>query len=58
MIKYIKKIILSAFLIYAFNMVAINFNIVIPINFWTILFTATFDVSGLTILLIFKAIGV
>ena len=58
MVRYLKKLILSAFLIYAFNMVAINFNIVIPINMWTIGFISLFDVSGLTILLIIKAIGV
>ena len=58
MIKYIKRIIMAAFLIYAFNMVAVNFNIVLPINVWTIGFTAVFDISGLIILLIIKTIGV
>ena len=58
MIKYIKKIIMAAFLIYAFNMVAVNFNIVLPINLWTIGFTTLFDISGLIILLIIKTIGV
>ena len=58
MVKYIKKWIMSAFLIYAFNMVAVNFNFVIPINIWTLAFTSVFDVSGLTILMIIKTIGV
>ena len=58
MIKYLKKVILSAFIIYAFNMIAVNFNIVLPINLWTIGFTSIFDVSGLIILLIIKTIGV
>ncbi len=58
MIKYLKKVILSAFIIYAFNMIAVNFNIVLPINLWTIAFTSIFDVSGLIILLIIKTIGV
>ena len=58
MIKYLKKIIMGAFLLYAFNMVAINFNVVIPINFWTILFTSLFDMSGLGVLLLMKSIGV
>ncbi len=57
-IKYIKKIIMAAFLIYAFNMVAVNFNIILPINLWTIGFTSIFDISGLVILLILKTIGV
>ena len=58
MIKYIKKIIMAAFLIYTFNMVAVNFNVVLPINIWTIGFTTLFDISGLIILLIIKTIGV
>lgn len=58
MIKYIKRVIMGAFLLYAFNMVAINFNIVLPINIWTILFTSFFDMSGLGVLLIIKTIGV
>ena len=56
--RYIKKVIMAAFLIYAFNMVAINFNINLPINLWTIAFTSIFDISGLIILLIIKTIGV
>lgn len=49
---------MASFLIYAFNMVAINFNIVIPINLWTIGFTTFFDIPGLAVLLILKTIGV
>ena len=49
---------MAAFLIYAFNMVAVNFNVVLPINVWTIGFTSIFDVSGLVILLFIKTIGV
>ena len=58
MIKCIKRIIMASFLVYAFNMVAVNFNIIIPINIWTIGFTTIFDISGLIILLIIKTIGV
>ena len=49
---------MSAFLIYAFNMVAVNFNIVIPINLWTIGFTSFFDISGIIVLFVLKVIGV
>ena len=49
---------MASFLIYAFNMVAIKFNLVLPINVWTIGFTSFFDVSGLVILLFIKIIGV
>lgn len=55
---YIKKIIAAAFLLYAFNMVAVKFNIVIPINLWTIGFTTFFDIPGLAVLLILKTMGV
>ena len=49
---------MASFLIYAFNMVAVNFNVIVPINAWTIGFTSIFDVSGLVILLFIKTIGV
>ena len=57
-IKYLKRVIMASFLIYAFNMVAVNFNVVVPINLWTIGFTTVFDVPGIAILLILKTIGV
>ncbi len=49
---------MTSFLIYAFNMVAVNFNIVLPINAWTIGFTSIFNIGGLIILLFIKTIGV
>ena len=56
--KYLKKIIMGAFLIYAFNVLAVNFNVVLPINIWTISFTSYFDFIGLIVLIILKTIGV
>ena len=58
MIKAIRKIIMSAFLIYAFNMVAVHFNIVLPINLWTIVYVTLFDIPGLGVLMFLKTIGV
>ncbi len=58
MIRFLKKIIMGAFIIYAFNIIAVNFNIVLPINIWTISFTSIFDFLGIAILLIIKVIGV
>ena len=58
MINILKNVITATFLIYAFNMVAINFNVNLPINFWTIGFTSIFNISGLVIILIIKSIGV
>ena len=49
---------MSAFLIYAFNIIGVNFNIIIPINIWTIGFTSIFDISGIIVLLVLKTIGV
>ena len=49
---------MAAFMLYTFNVIAVNFNIVLPINVWTIAFTGIFNVSGLIILLIIKTIGV
>ena len=49
---------MSSFMIYAFNMVAVNFNIVLPINFWTIGFTTFFDIPALAVLLVLMIIGV
>ncbi len=57
MIKYLKKIIMGSFIIYAFNMIAVNFNIVVPINIWTILFTSIFDFVGIAIILFIKILG-
>lgn len=55
--KYLKKIIMGSFLIYAFNMIAINFNIVIPINIWTIAFISIFDFPALAVILFVQIIG-
>lgn len=54
--KYLKKIIMGAFLIYTFNVIAVNFNIVIPINIWTISFASIFDLPGVIVILILKNI--
>ena len=56
-IKYLKKIILGGFMIYAYNLIASNFNITIPINFFTIITVGLFDVPGLPALIILKTVG-
>ena len=52
--NYLKKIIAGSFLLYTFNIIAVNFNIVIPINLWTIAYTSIFDFTGLAVILIIK----
>lgn len=56
--KVVKRVISSSFLLYAFNMILVNFNVVIPLNLWTICFVSFFDIPGIIILLVLKAIGV
>lgn len=52
--KLFKKIIFSSFLLYFYNFVAINYNMVIPINLFTVSFVSIFDLFGLIGLVIFK----
>ena len=55
--KYIKKVILGGFLLYAYNIIAVTFNLTIPINFFTIITVGIFDFVGLITLVIIKTIG-
>ncbi|MBQ7104680.1 MAG: pro-sigmaK processing inhibitor BofA family protein [Bacilli bacterium] len=48
--KNIKKIILSFFLLYWFNNIGVNFNLIIPINIVTILLITLLDIPGLALL--------
>ena len=56
-LKYLKRFILGGFLLYAYNLIAVTFNITVPINFYTILITALLDIPGLASLVILKLIG-
>ncbi len=49
---------MGAFLIYAVNMIGVNLGIIIPMNYCTIGFTSIFDISGVIVLIILKAMGV
>lgn len=53
-VKMVKKVIFGAFLLYGYNLIAVNFNMIIPINFWTLLFTTFFGVPSILALLLFK----
>ena len=50
--KIIQKIILSFFLLYWFNQIGINFNLIIPINIVTLIVVYLFDIPGLMMLLL------
>ena len=52
MLKLFKKVVLAFFLLYGFNMIAVKFNIVIPINLFSVAIVSILDVPGLIALLI------
>lgn len=55
--KYLKRFILGGFLLYAYNLIAVTFNIMVPINLFTIITVGLFDIPGLLALLIIKIVG-
>lgn len=55
--KYLKRFILGGFLLYAYNLIAVTYNITIPINLFTIFIVGLLDIPGLTALIILKLVG-
>lgn len=55
-INVLRRIIISAFLLYGYNIIAVNFNLTIPINFITILGVFLLGSSGLCGLILFRYI--
>lgn len=51
---FIRNIILSAFILYGYNLIAVNFNMIIPINFVTLFFVAFLGAPALIALILFK----
>lgn len=56
-LKYLKKIIIGCFMLYTYNLIAATFNIVVPINFFTIIIVGLLDIPGLAALVILKIVG-
>ena len=54
-IKIIKKIIFSSFLLYSYNLIATRFNLVIPINIITV---SSVGILGFPILFVFVLLKV
>lgn len=52
--KSIKRIIFSSFLLYGYNLIAVKFNLIIPINTFTILFVSVLGVPSVFALVLFK----
>lgn len=44
-------------MLYAYNLLAATFNIVVPINFFTIIIVGLLDIPGLAALVILKIVG-
>lgn len=50
----VKKIIISGFLLYSYNLIAVNFNMILPINFVTLFSVAFLGAPALIALVLFK----
>lgn len=53
----VKKIILSAFILYGYNLIAVNFNMIIPINVFTLGFITFLGSPALIALVLFKILA-
>ena len=53
----VKKIILSAFILYGYNLIAVNFNMIIPINVYTLGFITFLGSLALIALVLFKILA-
>ncbi len=52
----LKRFILSAFILYGYNLFSVNFNMIIPINFVTLGMIFLLGAPGLVALVLFKII--
>ena len=52
----LKKIVFSAFLLYGYNLIAVNFNLIVPINIITILLVSFLGAPCMFALVLFKLI--
>ena len=55
--KYLKRFVLGGFMLYAYNLIAVTFNITVPINLFTIIAVGLLDIPGLFSLVILKIVG-
>ena len=56
MVKLIRRIIFSAFLLYGYNLIAVNFNLVIPINIYSMGLVTTLGIPSVFALVLFKVL--
>ncbi len=55
-INFLKRFVLSFLIIYGYNLIAINFNMIIPINILNILIITIFGAPSLVVLILLKMI--
>ena len=55
-LTFLKKIVLSFIVLYGYNLIAVNFNMVIPINLITIALLTFFGFPSLVALVLLKII--
>lgn len=53
-VAFVKRIIISGFLLYGYNLIAVNFNMILPINFITLLSITFLGAPALFALVLFK----
>ena len=50
----LKKIVISSFVLYGYNLIAFNFNLLLPFNLFTVVTVTSLGSSGLFGLVLFK----
>ncbi len=55
-LEFIKKVVLSFAILYTYNLIAVNFNMVIPINIITVSLIVFFGVPSLIALILFRIV--
>lgn len=51
-IKILKKILFSIILLYSFNVIAVKFGIIVPINYISVLLLTILDIPGMVMLVL------
>lgn len=57
LIDLVKRVVLSAFILYGYNLIAVNFNMTVPINIYTLSFVTFLGSPALIALILFKIIA-
>ena len=52
--EILKKVVLSFVILYSYNLIAVNFNMIIPINLFSVLIVSILGAPALLALILFK----